>query len=285
MVAAGMSAAAAAVPSCGRRGAEAANKAGSAHDATSAVTTVERVYSASRRRTLDLVITRPAGHDRADGAVLPVCLFLHGLHGTARSSAPGNLAGELGTGIKAGTLPPFAIVALDGGDSYWHHNRPGDDPMAMLLEEVPVWLRERGLGANGVPFACAGVSMGGFGALLYTRRRNERRDPVAVTAVMAPGLITTWAEMAKRDAFRDRADWVAHDPLKHLDALGTGPVGIWCGLDDRFIEGARRFIAAARPKRAYLAAGGHDDTFFRDCIPDLLRFVGGYAPTRSAASD
>ena len=282
MVAAGVAAAAAAVPSCGRPSAEAGKKAGSAHDATSAVTTVERVYSVTRRRTLDLVITRPAGHDDAE---LPVCLFLHGLYGAARTAAPGNLAGELGAGIRNGTLPPFAIVALDGGDSYWHQNKPGDDPMAMLLDETPVWLRERGLGTHGVPFACAGVSMGGFGALLYTRRRNERRDPVAVTAVMAPGLITTWAEMSKREAFKDRADWVAHDPMKHLDALGTGPVGIWCGLQDKFIEGARRFIAEARPKRAYLAAGGHDDPFFRSCTADLLRFIGDYAPTRAPGSD
>ena len=105
---------------------------------------------------------------------LPVCLLLHGLHGNAKRSAPTGLARRLVAGVTAGSLPPFAFVALDGGDSYWHENQRGDNPMGMLLDEVPEWMDQRRLGdADGVPFACAGISMGGFGALLYGRRRHE----------------------------------------------------------------------------------------------------------------
>ncbi|MFD1050542.1 hypothetical protein ACFQ1S_35960, partial [Kibdelosporangium lantanae] len=45
----------------------------------------------------------------------------------------------LGTGSMA-----MAFVALDGGDNYWHENQKGDNSMAMLMEEVPQWLRARG---------------------------------------------------------------------------------------------------------------------------------------------
>ncbi|WP_372452287.1 alpha/beta hydrolase [Saccharothrix obliqua] len=233
-----------------------------------AVVRAERLPSRYRGRDVDVVTIVPPGVP-TEG--LPMSLLLHGLHGSARYAAVGGMPDALVTAVSRRSVPPFGFIAVDGGDNYWHENAAGDDPMAMLLEEVPVWLAERGLGPL---FACTGTSMGGFGALLHARRRAERREPLKAVAAISPGLLLSWSEMAKRKAFRSREEWASLDPLRHLDALGGVPVGVWIGDKDRFIEGTRRFIAAAKPAVASVSPGGHDDVFYRKVVPDVLRFLG-----------
>lgn len=231
----------------------------------------ERVYSAARRRDVTLAFYLPTG---ANPRGLPMSILLHGLHGDAHHANAGDLAGVLTSAVAKGSVPAFGFVAVDGGDNYWHENVPGDDPMAMLLDEIPRWLKERGYGE---PFAVTGVSMGGFGALLYARRRAERGDPIAAAATVSPGLITTWPEMAKRKAFKDEAEWTSLDPLRHLNSTGPTALGVWIGDHDRFIEGTRRFIREVRPEVGTVKPGGHDDEFYRKVTPDVVQFLAKYA--------
>ncbi len=237
-----------------------------------AVVTVERVRSHYRGREVDLLTMTPPG---TSAKALPMSILLHGRHGSARTAAPGGMAEVLVAAVGRGQVPPFGFVAVDGGDHYWHENVPGDDPMAMLLEEVPHWLAERGYGG---PFACTGVSMGGFGALLYARRRHERREATRAIAAIAPALLTDWAEMSKRGAFADEAHWAALDPLRNLDKLGPAPIGVWAGDRDGFITGTRRFIALAKPAVASIVPGGHNDALYRKVVPDVIRFLGKRVP-------
>ena len=239
-------------------------------------TRVETVHSAARGREVELVTILPT---RTPVTGLPVVLLLHGRGANAREAAPTDLTSRLSAEVARGAFPAFGFVAVDGGDSYWHEHLPGDDPMGMLLEEIPAWLRDRKLGGtDGTPFACAGNSMGGFGSLLYARRRGERNDPVAAVAVMAPALITTWAEMSKRNAFRDASDWASMDPLRNVDALRGVPTGMWCGTQDPFVEGVRRYLAAARPEVGFTGPGTHSDAFNRSVMPSLIGFLGRHAP-------
>jgi S-formylglutathione hydrolase FrmB len=246
-----------------------------APSAQPAMTKIERVYSAARGREIDFITLVPPNPPVG----LPMSLLLHGLHSSARYAAPTGLATRLSADVQNQVTPPFGFVAVDGGDSYWHENRPGDDPMAMLLEEVPRWLAARGLGGTtGLPFAATGESMGGFGALLYTRRRVERREPPAAVATLAPALITSWQEMSKRDAFHSAADWSSMDPLLHVEELRGIPTAIWCGTEDDFIIGARKYFAEAHPAIAYTAPGIHGDSFNRTVVPSVVGFLGKHAP-------
>ncbi|GAA2994631.1 alpha/beta hydrolase [Actinokineospora diospyrosa] len=233
----------------------------------------ERVRSAARGAEIDLVTILP--EERPDRN-LPVCLFLHGLRGNARRAAPTGLARTLAKRVADGSLPPFAFVAVDGGDNYWHENHVGDNSMGMLLEEIPRWLAQRGLAPQ--PFACAGVSMGGFGALLYARRRNELGRPLNAVSAISPGLLMSWREMSTRRAFKNNLEWASLDPLRNVEKLGQTPVGIWCGTEDHFIEGTRKFIRLARPEVAYTGPGGHGDSFYRGVVPSVLDFLGKHAP-------
>ncbi|GLZ32721.1 esterase [Lentzea sp. NBRC 105346] len=232
---------------------------------------VERVFSQARGRYVDLMLVLPGG---VSTAKLPMSILLHGLHGDARHAACGGLPQALNSAVARGTVPPFGFVAVDGGDHYWHENVAGDDPMKMLLDEVPGWLRERGLAE---PFACTGVSMGGFGALLYARRRLERGTPLGAVATIAPALITSWTEMRKRRAFTNESVWADMDPLKHLTATGSTPVGVWIGDRDQFVGGARRFIADVHPAVGHIGRGGHNDDFYKTVTPDVVRFLGKHA--------
>jgi pimeloyl-ACP methyl ester carboxylesterase len=246
--------------------------------------TIERVRSAARGRSVDLITVLPDDLHQPD---LPVCLMLHGrLSSAHRTLAGGAMTSFLARATEQGQVPPFAFVAVDGGNTYWHSQPDGDDPMAMLLDEVPRWLAERGLGGpDAQPFACAGVSMGGFGALVYARRRRERGQPLRAVAGISPALFLTWAVMSKRRAFTNAAEWAALDPHRHLNALGNLPVGVWCGTEDHLcIDGTRQFIREAKPVVASLTHGGHDEAFYRKALPDVIRFVGGYLPRPSPAS-
>ncbi|MFD2396459.1 alpha/beta hydrolase [Prauserella oleivorans] len=207
-------------------------------------------------------------------------LLLHGRFGTAHSAAPRGLLDGLTQQVGAGSVPPFGFVAVDGGpSSYWQADRTGDDPMAMLLDEVPRWLRERGLaGSDGTPFAVAGTSMGGFGALLYARRRRERRKPVEAIGTIAPALMTSWTRMRKRGAFTSEAEWAELDPLHNLDATRGIPTAVWCGTSDPFIVGVRQFVARARPALVRISEGGHTSDFFSSTVPELVRFLGSHVP-------
>lgn len=234
--------------------------------------TVERVYSQARGREVDLITLRPTARPTER---LPASLLLHGLGGTADLTASTGLAKALYSDTAQGAIRPFAFVAVDGGDNYWHEAHSGDDPLAMLLEEVPVWLRERGLGDDsGLPFACTGYSMGGFGALLYARRRAERRRPLRVAATVAPALMTTWSEMRTREVFESRAEWAAYDPLRHVEALRDVQLGVWCGDQDDFIEGVRVLMRRAKPEHAFIGPGDHLSMFNAEVDADVVRFVG-----------
>ncbi len=238
---------------------------------------VERRYSRHRGESVEVIYKLPR---RRPSPGLPMVLLLHGRNGTARRAGPPGLVSGLVEAVNEGRIPPFGFIAVDGGNTYWHEYHHGDDPMAMLLEEVPAWLRERGLAdRRGLPFAVVGTSMGGFGALLYARRRSERRQPVRAVGAIAPAFMS-WQRMRERNAWRSKAEWRSMDPLANVHATRGIPTGVWCGSDDPFIDGVRAFIRRADPEVADIDPGDHDGSYFRTTVPGLLRFLGRYAPGR-----
>ncbi len=238
----------------------------------------EKRYSRHRGEHVEVVYKLPRQQPPPG---LPMVLLLHGRNGSARNAGPPGLTPELAAAVSDGRIPPFGFVAVDGGNTYWHEYHRGDDPMAMLLEEVPTWLREHGLAdRRGLPFAAVGTSMGGFGALLYARRRSERRQPVRAVGAIAPAFMS-WQKMRKREAWRSRAEWRSMDPLVNVAATRGIPTGIWCGDKDPFIDGVRAFVRLADPEVVDIDPGRHTGSYFRTTVPGLLRFLGRHAPRSS----
>jgi S-formylglutathione hydrolase FrmB len=227
--------------------------------------TVDRVRSPARGRDVDLVITRPAGAPSR----LPVCLALHGRGEGARWFLELGVPRFLTAAARAG-VPPFAVVAVDGGSSYFVAGER-DDPQRMLVDELPGWLAERDLPE---PAAALGISMGAFGALRLARLRE-----LLAVAVAAPALFRSWGEASERDVFMDERQWAAEEPLRHTSELGATSLGVWCGTEDPFVDAARELIDRTAPEVAAISAGAHEDGYFLRVLPAMVKFVG-HAITR-----
>lgn len=238
-----------------------------------AAVTVEWVRSVARNRSVRLVIASPVGRDRA---TLPLCVGLHGLGANALWWGDPGMRRALGAAWASG-VPPFVVAAVDGGDNYWHPYRPGDDPMRMLLDELPTWMLQRGLArdSQGVPVLCAGVSMGGAGALMYARARAQLGAPVRAAAAMSPGLFTDW-RVASRRPFAGPADWAANDPLRFFPELAGTPTGVWCGDRDAFMRSVERYISLARPQFSRISPGRHDGAYYASILPQVIGFLGSH---------
>jgi S-formylglutathione hydrolase FrmB len=226
--------------------------------------TTERVRSISRRTEVELVIIRPEDAPPE----LPVCLALHGRGESANMFVELGVPDMLTSVVNYQGAPPFAVVAVDGGDNYWVARDPEDDPQLMLSDDIPKWLDERGLVTS--PFAVLGISMGGYGALNYA---SNLRSPTV--AVISPAVFLSWPEAESRDVFANERRWRETDPLQNLSKFTGVPIGMWCGESDPFIDGARELSEAAKLEVAEFEPGGHDAAYWRKVLPEALKFVGG----------
>jgi pimeloyl-ACP methyl ester carboxylesterase len=226
--------------------------------------TVDRVYSPARDRDINLVIMRPAG---ISAAPLPVCLVLHGRGGDARGYLDFGLPQFLTAAVRSG-VAPFAAVAVDCGKTYLM-DRDGDNPMRMLLSDLPGWLKERNLPT---PQAVLGFSMGGFGALNYARGRKN----LSAVALASPAMFQHWPDAKKRNSFRDEAQWLEFEPLHHTEDFATTPIGLWCGTDDPFVNADREFIANTHPEVPAISKGAHNSAYWLRVLPDIMRFIGNH---------
>ena len=227
---------------------------------------VDSVVSRARGRRVELAIMLPAGHS-ASG--LDAVVALPGRSGSARAMVDFGLPQFLTAAVRAG-VPPFALVSLGDAD-YWNSRTPGDDPQAMLAEELPGWLAARGLGGTvgGAPRAAFGISAGGFGALRYARSRPD----LAAVAGVSAAMFLSWSDASSRHEFTSEADWQANEPLRHVDELRV-PLGVWCGAEDPFVTAARRLAKRGHAEVAAFASGAHATGYWRRVMPDVLRFIG-----------
>ncbi|MDH6136780.1 enterochelin esterase-like enzyme [Kitasatospora sp. MAA4] len=233
--------------------------------------TDELVASQARGRTVRLITMTPPGV--ADHGALPVCVVLHGRGADARAMVQLGMPQFQAAAVAAG-VPPFVLVAVDGGDaSYWHQRTPGDDPQRMLLDELPGWLAARGFARPnaGAPAGVLGISMGGSGALRYARARGAGFGPVAA---LSPAVFRSWDDARTVDGFDSEADWREDEPLLHLDQPHGRPLAVWCGTEDPFCPAARQLATQGGAVQARFPRGEHTDGFWRRVLPAALDFMG-----------
>ena len=203
---------------------------------------------------------------------LPVCYCLPGWGRGPR----GVLQGELRLGDFAAQAfaergaQPFVLVAVRGGDTYWHRRASGEDALAMLLDElIPYCRRELRLG-GAAGEAVMGWSMGGYGALLAAESRPEGFSGVcAVSAAL-------WRSYddGVGHAFDSAADYAAHDVYAGAGRLEGMPVRVDCGRQDLFYEADKAFAEALpqQPQGGF-APGGHNDAYWRRVAPPEMDFI------------
>lgn len=191
-------------------------------------------------------------HGFGDGAGLPVLVVLHGSSATVDDFAGFGFGRFVTAAARDGF--PMVLAGTDDGPSGW---LPGSyvDPEAMLRDEMPAWLEERGFDAG--RRALWGWSRGGYGALHF--------------ATTEPGWGSALALFSP--ALGD------DDPLLgEVGRLGQLPVGLWCGEDDAFHR-ATRSLGAALPQPPEVETsgeGGHTRQYWNDQTMPMLRWVGGH---------
>ena len=223
-------------------------------------------WSNEMRRQVGFGIAYPA--DVRPG--LPVLLELHGRDDDHREAfGSHHLGAFLSEAVRRG-VPPFVVVAADGGaSSYWHPRADGTNPARMLTRELLPRLQERGLFVE--RFAVGGWSMGGYGALLLSEVLGPRRVVAAVPD--SPALYLRWKDVAS-GAFDSREDFERHDVLRRTALLKDIPVRVTCGTSDPFIGGVRALLRALPTAERDLGRGGHDVAWWQHAAPGQLAFAG-----------
>jgi enterochelin esterase-like enzyme len=213
---------------------------------------------------------------RREGDVLPLVVVLHGYGANHADALAGlSLPRALALHVDGRPLLPMAMVAADGGGGYWHAHR-GDDPMAMVIDELIPMCQAGGLGRSPQPIGIMGISMGGYGALLMAEKHPRL---FAAVAAISPAVWTTYAEAvgANAGAYTSSSDFAANDAVTHAAALAPIPVRVASGLSDPFHPGVVALARRLGPEAVVVMAKGcHTGPFFRAQEPPSLAFLAAH---------
>lgn len=217
---------------------------------------------------VDYSVAWPPGSEPGDP--LPVCFALPGRGG----GPPMGFAGHVAALVRKGESPPYAVVGVEGGVSYWHRRATGEDRLSMLLDElIPLCARRFRLGDGGAKRAVIGWSMGGYGALLAA---ETEPDLFSAVAAVSPAVWTSYDAMMRgpQDAFDGAADFAEHDVIAHAERLAGVDVRVDCGRQDPFY-GYVTYLEAALPEppSGGYSRGGHDPEYWSSVAPAEAAFI------------
>jgi len=214
-------------------------------------------------------LIRPPGADER----LPVVVAMHALgwdHTTPLDPVLG-LPQFLAQAVEQG-VPPFAIATVDGGRGYWHRRPTGEDPAAMVIDELLPRLRRHGVTTERI--GLLGWSMGGYGALRLATDLGPER--VAAVVAASPAV---WrdAEDARPDGFEDEEEYEQYSVMGRQDLLDGIPVRVDCGTGDPLYREVEAYVEGF-PDGADVTStfepGGHAAAYWRRMLPAQLEFLG-----------
>jgi pimeloyl-ACP methyl ester carboxylesterase len=169
-------------------------------------------------------------------------------------------------------LAPMAMVTVDGGDGYWNPH-PGDNPMAMVIDELIPLCGRLGLGLPPRRIGTMGISMGGYGAVLLAEKYPQL---ISAVAAISPAIWTSYAQArgANPGAYASPADFAADDAVNHTSSLTGIPVRVASGTSDPFHPGVEA-LAEALPRGSVVefSEGCHTGPFFISQEPPSLSFL------------
>jgi len=229
-------------------------------------------YSRARRRQVGYTIAWPPGHE--PGTELPLIVALHAYGGSHRHPLTRmSLPEAMALRMSGRPLPPMAIAAADGGPGYWNPH-PGDDPMAMVIDELIPRCQKLGLGHGPRAIGTLGISMGGYGALLLAEKYPGL---ISAVAAIGPAVWTSYAQAraVNPGAYASAAAFVEADAVTHARALSGTAVRVACGVSDPFYVGVRALTRVLPPGAVVAASKGcHTGQFFAAQEPASLSFLG-----------
>ncbi len=200
--------------------------------------------------------------------------------------------------VAAGELPPMIVVMPDGGVSWYINDYQGKVRYEdMFFKELIPYIDSNYRTRAAREFrAVAGLSMGGWGTLIYALRHPEM---FSAAAAFSPAVWTDEEIMATDDKTyeqmfarlygtglkgKDRltAHFQSYNPLQlvktlPVDKIKTVRFYLDCGDDDFLYKGNATLHLAMRdrkiPHEARMRDGAHDWPYWRTGILDGLKFI------------
>jgi pimeloyl-ACP methyl ester carboxylesterase len=205
--------------------------------------------------------------------------MLHGFGGNHTDALTGMTPAQaVALRIDGHPLAPTAIVTVDGGNGYWNPH-PGDNPMAMVVDELIPLCQQRGLGRLPQKIGAMGISMGGYGALLLAEKYP---DLIAAVAAISPAIWTSYPEAraANAGAYESSRSFIDNDAVSYARLLADKPVRVASGDKDPFHSGVESLDQALPSGSAVeFSHGCHTDPFFLSQEPPSLSFLAQHLST------
>ena len=245
-------------------------------------------FSHARHQEVGFTLAYP--HSRAPGDEVAVVVMLHGFGGDHRDAfvdmTPAQAA-ALVAHLVATSSPtlyaPVAVATVDGGGGYWNPH-PGDDPMAMVVDEFIPMLQARGLGRRSTGVGLMGISMGGYGALAIAESYPQL---VRCVAAISPAVWTSFdqARAANDGAFASAATFTTYNIIANAGQLQVPSVRVASGVDDPFHPGVVQLLKVLPPNVVtYVGQGCHSTPFFVSQEPASLAFLASHLSSVAVAS-
>ena len=257
------------------------------------------IKSAILNKEVHYSIYLPSDYHSSDRAY-PVTYLLHG-YGDADDGwiQFGEINRLADAGIMTGKMPPMIIVTPDGFTSFYINAANGSLNYEdfFIKELIPHIEKTYKVKAERKYRGIAGLSMGGYGALLYALKYPN------LFVASAPLSAAVWTDndiiglddnlynnlfsnsMGKNLKGKDRlsSSWLANSPMsiiekKTSEELSKVKYWIDCGDDDFLTIGnAQLHIALTNKKVPHefrMREGGHNWTYWRTGVIDALAFIG-----------
>jgi hypothetical protein len=213
-------------------------------------------------------LIRPPGSD----GPLPLVVAMHwlGADHTTLTGPELGLDRYLAAHVADGGSP-FAIVAADGGRSYWHPRPDGEDASRMVTDELLPMMVDRGY--DTATYGLLGWSMGGYGAL---RLGGVLGSSVVRGTVASSPALWKHPEDASTAGFQDAADYRHATVFGHQGDLVDVAVWVDCGTGDPFYRDVQDYVDGFPEGAGVLRTfdrGGHTPGYWRRMLPGQLAFL------------
>ena len=235
----------------------------------------------------------PDGYDTS-GENYPVLYLLHGAFGTHRSwwrTGGGELPRIAEEEIAAGRAPKMIVVMPDarglaenkGGKNMGYFDVEGWPYETFFFQELIPYI-DKNFRTIAVKEgrAIAGLSMGGGGSVVYAQRHSEVFNACYSTSGLLDhryryddparyGIEWLWSV-----AHNSPTEFVKNATPEELEKLRSVRWMMDCGDDDFLVDTNLRFFAemnrAKVPVEFRIRDGVHDWKFWREALPEILRF-------------
>lgn len=236
----------------------------------------------------------PSGYETSNRSY-PILYLLHGYSddetGWIQFGEVNMIADK---GIVNGDFPPCIIVMPDGKVSWYCNSYDGNDPWEdMFIKEfIPFIEKEYRVRPKKEFRAIAGLSMGGYGALMLSMRNT---DLFSSCVAMSAGVFTDDEIMADdsydnyfKNIYGPKPEgkvsdhWKANSPLHLLDNVDVEKLKsirfyIDCGDDDFLYKGNSALHVKMRdlgiPHEYRVRNGSHQWGYWRTSLFDGLKFI------------